>query len=386
MGGQSASFLSLLAPFGQRAVCSLWVSLVSGHSRLNSGIQPFSFNSPRQHLCQTQTGAGGWWHNPDQKPSYNFNARNRCLKESPAVPPCRLFSLAVVPQFQLSTAFQLATPLSLDHLFHLGFQTPDRKFQILLPLMIREVILFIAIHWSNPYIWFLMPSRPTQTHQGIDIPSTCCPLFGIYYKSWNKAVLKVLVIQLCLTLCDPTECSPPGSSVHGILWPGLPEWVAITFSRGFSRPRDQTRVSCIAGKFLSTEPPGKPLKVFKTFMFEGVTLYAKSKWWKTKWFFKMPASDAAVFVSLSSYQCYCFQRLTKLSMTGSDPETTPRSVGSFLSSSRMWQASTRSQSGSSGVKELYDDKSVLLLTYEASVAQPNWSNINPISDLQGWVG
>ena len=46
----------------------------------------------------------------------------------------------------------------------------------------------------------------------------------------------------------------------------------------------------------------------------------------------MPASDAAIFVSLSSYQSYqSFQRLTKLSMIDSDPETTPRSVGSFLS-------------------------------------------------------
>ena len=267
----------------------------SGHSRLNSGMQPFSFNSPRQHLCQTQTDAGGWWHNPDQEPSYNFNARNHCLKESPAVPPCRLFSLAVVPQFQLSTAFQLATPLSLDHLFRLGFQTPDRKFQILLPLMIREVILFVTTHWSSPHIWFLMPSRPTQTHQGIDIPSTCCPLFSIYYKSWNKAILKVkvLVIQLCLTLCDPMDSSPPGSSVHGILWPGLPEWVAITFSRGFSWPRDQTRVSCIAGKFLLTEPPGKPLKVFKTFIFEGVHYTLKANDEKQSDF------------SNASFQCCC---------------------------------------------------------------------------------
>ena len=125
---------------------------VSGHSHLNSGVQLFSFNSPRQHLCQTQTDAGDWWHNPDQESNYNFNARNHCLKESPATPPCRLFSLAVVPQFQLSIAFQLATPLSLDHLFHLWFQTPDRKFQILFPLMIREVILFITTHWSSRHI------------------------------------------------------------------------------------------------------------------------------------------------------------------------------------------------------------------------------------------
>ena len=46
------------------------------------------------------------------------------------------------------------------------------------------------------------------------------------------------VAQLCLTLCDPMDCSPPGSSVHGILWARILEWVAISFSRRSSRPRD----------------------------------------------------------------------------------------------------------------------------------------------------
>ena len=44
--------------------------------------------------------------------------------------------------------------------------------------------------------------------------------------------------SLCLTLCDPRDCSPPGSSVHGILQVSKMEWVAITFSRGYSQPRD----------------------------------------------------------------------------------------------------------------------------------------------------
>ena len=43
--------------------------------------------------------------------------------------------------------------------------------------------------------------------------------------------MKVLVCQSCLTLCDPTDCSPPGSSVHGILQARILEWVAISFSR-----------------------------------------------------------------------------------------------------------------------------------------------------------
>ena len=57
--------------------------------------------------------------------------------------------------------------------------------------------------------------------------------------------------------CDPVDCSPPGSSVLGILQARILEWVSIPFSRGSSWPRDQTRISCIAGRFF-TEPPGKP--------------------------------------------------------------------------------------------------------------------------------
>ena len=40
--------------------------------------------------------------------------------------------------------------------------------------------------------------------------------------------------QSCLTLCDPMDCSPPGSSVHGILQARIFEWVAMPFSRGSS--------------------------------------------------------------------------------------------------------------------------------------------------------
>ena len=57
--------------------------------------------------------------------------------------------------------------------------------------------------------------------------------------------VKVLVTQLCPTLCDPMDCSPPCSSVHGILQARMLEWVAIRFSRGSSQPRDGTWVSWI---------------------------------------------------------------------------------------------------------------------------------------------
>ena len=54
----------------------------------------------------------------------------------------------------------------------------------------------------------------------------------------HQEKLKVLVAQSGLTLCDPTDCSPPGSSVHGILQARILGWVAVPFSRRSSQPRD----------------------------------------------------------------------------------------------------------------------------------------------------
>ena len=48
----------------------------------------------------------------------------------------------------------------------------------------------------------------------------------------------------------PYDCNPPGSSTHGIFQAGILEWVAISFSRGSSWPRDQTQVSHIAGRLI----------------------------------------------------------------------------------------------------------------------------------------
>ena len=63
--------------------------------------------------------------------------------------------------------------------------------------------------------------------------------------------------QSCPILCDPVDCSPPGSCIHGILQARILEWAAMPFSRGSSWPRDQTRVSCTAGGYFTAKPPGK---------------------------------------------------------------------------------------------------------------------------------
>ena len=63
-------------------------------------------------------------------------------------------------------------------------------------------------------------------------------------------------LQSCLTLRDPTDCSPPGSSVRGILQARMLEWVAILSSRGSSQPRDRTQVSSTAGRFFTARTSG----------------------------------------------------------------------------------------------------------------------------------
>ena len=54
------------------------------------------------------------------------------------------------------------------------------------------------------------------------------------------------MLHLCLTLCDPMDCSPPGSSVQEILQARILEWVAMPSSRGSSQPRDENHVSCVS--------------------------------------------------------------------------------------------------------------------------------------------
>ena len=72
----------------------------------------------------------------------------------------------------------------------------------------------------------------------------------------------VLLAQSCPILCNPSDCSLLGSSVHGILQERILEWVAISFSRGSSQPRDRTQLSPIASRFFTIwaprEAPGYP--------------------------------------------------------------------------------------------------------------------------------
>ena len=85
---------------------------------------------------------------------------------------------------------------------------------------------------------------------------------------WKK--VKVLVTQLCLTLCDPMVYFQPDFSVHGILQARILEWFAIFFSRGSSNLGIELGSPALQADSLLSEPPGKPNKA--------ITWSLKCKW------------------------------------------------------------------------------------------------------------
>ena len=77
-------------------------------------------------------------------------------------------------------------------------------------------------------------------------PTYFCSLPPFPPSQTSKYFIACLVAKSCPTLWDLTTCSPPGSSVHGIFQARKLEWVAISSSRGSSRPKDWTHVSCVS--------------------------------------------------------------------------------------------------------------------------------------------
>ena len=74
----------------------------------------------------------------------------------------------------------------------------------------------------------------------------------------QKLCVLAKLLQSFPILCNSMDCSPPGSSVHGILQARILEWVVISSSRGSSLPRNLSCISFLAGGFFTAEPAGKP--------------------------------------------------------------------------------------------------------------------------------
>ena len=89
----------------------------------------------------------------------------------------------------------------------------------------------------------LWPHRVVKSLRHPLLRGVCTPPHSVHMCNQSR--------QSCSTLCDPMDCSPPGSSVHGILWARILEWVAMPSSRGSSQPRDPTWVSGTAERFFT---------------------------------------------------------------------------------------------------------------------------------------
>ena len=134
--------------------------------------------------------------------------------------------------------------------------------------MDRQDVAFLNSLW-------LLPFTPSHEELLSHWPRLlqCLPSMLIHLYSWYWVKVKVLVTQLCLTQRDLMDCSPPGSSVHGILQARTLEWVAIPFARGSSHSRGQTQVSCIAGRFFTIWTPRNPLVLGKLDLFLTQTIF-----------------------------------------------------------------------------------------------------------------
>ena len=99
---------------------------------------------------------------------------------------------------------------------------------------------------SCPLSRWCHPTNPVVPHRGHE-PS--CASDGTWtHSELCNSLCMCEVAQSCPTLCDPVDCSLPGSSLHGILQARILEWVAMSFSRASSQPRGRTWVSRIVGR------------------------------------------------------------------------------------------------------------------------------------------
>ena len=112
------------------------------------------------------------------------------------------------------------------------------------PLGFIHVIIIFFFSQQTFLRIFLKKKGSIGAIPDMSLQSEATNIWKVYnckcFECWTKS------LQLCLTLCNPVDCTLPGSSVHGILQARILEWIAISFSRGSSWPkRDKALVTCI---------------------------------------------------------------------------------------------------------------------------------------------
>ena len=161
--------------------------------------------------------------------------------------------------------YSFAYLLGFCYFFPFGMEVPWRQesFLSLLFFALSEKWLaynrcLINVYWKNEELIFHMNLCKFSNNfhwLGIFIVFIFFPLETIFCKNlfclWLLCCCCCSVTKSCPTLCDPMDCNLAGSSVQGILSARRLDWVAISFSRGSSQPRDQTQVSCIVDRWFT---------------------------------------------------------------------------------------------------------------------------------------
>ena len=145
-------------------------------------------------------------------------------------------------------------PLGKPHLYvKMKNILQEHIYKLFPPAIMTRSAVLASVHWACPEcpVHFRVLSTRLRTflciisYHLLHIPLRC----------------ESEVAQSCPALCDPMDYSLSGSSIHGIFQARVLERIAISFSRGSSRPRNRTRVSRIASRALLSEPPGKTSEV-----------------------------------------------------------------------------------------------------------------------------
>ena len=160
-----------------------------------------------------------------------------------------------------------------------GFVSQTHLYGFSICLVIWPWPRSFCIHWHTDLVWFsrntcleallcLLWNRCVLAHKR-QSELLCVYCFPCYFESsvppfffricyHHSVCARLGVAQSYLTLRDPVYCNRPVSSVHGILQSRILGWVVISSSRGSSWPGDRTHISCIADRFFTPEPLGKP--------------------------------------------------------------------------------------------------------------------------------
>ena len=144
-----------------------------------------------------------------------------------------------------------------------------------------DISLSITNSRSSPKpmsIESVMPSNHLILCRSFLLLPSIFPLFLILLL-FNLYENESEVTQSSPTLCDPVDCSLPGFSIHGIFQARVPEWVAISFSRVSSQPRDQTRVSHIAGRHFTLGATREALNLYTRIKLLTPLCYSTKVFW-----------------------------------------------------------------------------------------------------------